>query len=254
VAHPAPPDSLDGIRHEGIRLGRLFVAGYLGYLKLGGLTWDVDPPGVAVTGDVDADERAEGVRVNAVVAVTHDGPVDVIGDDEGQRVSRGAERLLHAGGVEQAEGDVESFAEASVAVVVDFSGVQDDADAELPVQTVGSREAGVVIGQELAERGDGAVQQDGLGGPVDGVDEGEEAVAAVSEPVAMAPVDARRAQRLVEQLVERAAEFGLDRIGAAGGLLDVDGDDGPVPRRAEVLTWPSINKHDFPCTAYDVNG
>ena len=72
-----------------------------------------------MTGDVDADDRAEGVRVDAVVAVTHDGPVDVPGDDQGQRVSCVAEHLLHTGGVEQAEGDVERFAEASVAVVVD---------------------------------------------------------------------------------------------------------------------------------------
>ena len=117
-------------------------------------------------------------------------------------------------------------------VVVDFSGVHDDADAELVVRAAGAREAGVVVGQELAECGHGAVQKDWLGGLVDWVDEREEAVAAVGEPVTMAPVDARRAQRLIEQLVDRAAQFGLDRIGAAGGLLDVDGDDGPVPRQA----------------------
>src|SRR5260370_21496179 len=111
--------------------GCLFVAGYVGYVELGGLVRGVDPSGVAVTGDVDADDRAEGVRVDAVVAVTHDGLVDVTGDDQGQRVSCGAERLLYAWSVEQAEGDVECFAEASVAVVVDFSGVHHDADAEL---------------------------------------------------------------------------------------------------------------------------
>ena len=83
--------------------------------------------------EVDTDEGAEGVRVDAVVAVTHDGPVDVPGDDQGRRVSCVAERLLHTGGVEQAEGDVERFAEASVAVVVDFSRMYDDADAELLV-------------------------------------------------------------------------------------------------------------------------
>jgi stearoyl-CoA desaturase (delta-9 desaturase) len=60
------------------------------------------------------------------------------------------------------------------------------------------------------------------------VDKGEDAVAAVGEPVTMALVDAGRAQRFIEQLIERAAELGLDRIGPAGGLLDVDGDDGPV--------------------------
>ena len=144
-----------------------------------------------MAGDVDADERAEGARVDTVVAVTHDGPVDVPGDDQGQRVSCSAEHFLDAGGVEQAEGDVECFAEAAVAVVVDFSGVHDDADPELLVQPVGTRGVGVVVGQELAECGNGAVEQDWLRGLVDGVDKGEEAVAAVGEPVAMAPVDAR---------------------------------------------------------------
>src|SRR5580700_2140747 len=77
-----------------------------------------------------------------------------------------------------------------VAVVVDFSGVHHGADAELVVRAAGAREAGVVAGQELAECGYGAVQQDWLGDLVDRVDEGEEAVAAVGEPVTMAPVDA----------------------------------------------------------------
>ena len=130
-----------------------------------------------MTCDVDTDERVEGLRVDAVVAVTHDGPVDVIGDDQGHRVSCGAERLLHAGGVEQAEGDIERFAEASVAIVLDFPGVHDDADPELVVPAAGAREAGVVVSQELAECGDGAVEQDGLGCLVDRVDEREEAVA-----------------------------------------------------------------------------
>lgn len=214
----------------GIRLS--FVTGYVGYVELGGFGRGLDPSGVAVAGDVDADERAEGVRVDAVVAVTNDGLVDVAGDDQGQRVSCGTEGFLHAGGVEQAEGDVECFAEASVGVIVDFSGVYHDADAELVVRAAGAREAGVVVGQELAECGYGAVQQDWLGDLVDGVDEGEEPVAAIGEPVAMVPVDARRAQRLAEQVVEGAAELGLNRVGAAGGLLDVDGDDRPVPRQA----------------------
>jgi len=49
------------------------------------------------------------------------------------------------------------------------------------------------------------------------VDEREEAVAAVGEPVTVALADSRRAQCLVEQLVDLAAELGLDRI---GGLVD----------------------------------
>ena len=68
--------------------------------------------------EVDADEGAEGVRVDAVVAMADDGPVDVFGDDQGQRGGCGAESLLHAGGVEEAEGDIEGFAETPVAVVI----------------------------------------------------------------------------------------------------------------------------------------
>jgi hypothetical protein len=148
--------------------------------------------------EVDAYEGAEGVRVDAVVAMTDDGPADVFGDDLGQRGGCGPERLLHAGGVEEAEGDIEGFAEASVAVAADFSGVHDDADAELVARAVGGGEAGVVVGQEVAECRDDLVEQDWLGGLVDRVDEGEKPVAAVGEPVTMASADARRLQRLVE--------------------------------------------------------
>jgi hypothetical protein len=51
----------------------------------------------------------------------------------------------------------------------------------------------------------------------------------VGEPIAMAPSDPRHAQSLVEQIVERAMELGFDGIRAAGGLLDVERDDRPVP-------------------------
>ena len=84
------------------------------------------------------------------------------------------------------------FVEASVVVVVDFSRGHHYADPEPTVRATSTREAGVVVGQELAECVDGLVEQDGLGGLVDRVDEGEEAVATVSEPAAVAQVDARR--------------------------------------------------------------
>jgi tetratricopeptide (TPR) repeat protein len=172
----------------------------------------VDPSGVAVACEVDSDEGAEGVRVDAVIAMADDGPVDVFGDD--QRSGCGAECLLHAGGVEEEEGDIEGFAETSVAVVVDFSGVHDDTHAELAARAVGGREAGVVVGRELAECRDDLVEQDWFGGLVDWVDEGEEAVAAVGEPVTVAPADARRLQR--RELGDRHFEaFGLINLGEA---------------------------------------
>jgi hypothetical protein len=60
------------------------------------------------------------------------------------------------------------------------------------------------------------------------MDEREEAVAPVGEPVPVAGLDSRRAERGVEQRVHRLAEFGLDVIRAAGGALDVEGDDGSL--------------------------
>jgi len=49
--------------------GWLPVGGYFGYLAGGGLAGDVDPAGMAVTGDADLHERVEGVLVDAVVSV-----------------------------------------------------------------------------------------------------------------------------------------------------------------------------------------
>jgi hypothetical protein len=120
-----------------------------------------------------------------------------------QRVGRGLERFLEAWGVEQPEGDVQCLAEAPVGVVVDVAGVHDDTDPQLPVRAVDGRNAGIVFGQQLAEGRHGPVQQERLGGLVNWVYEGEDAVAAVGEPVTMAPADSRREQSLVEEIVER---------------------------------------------------
>jgi hypothetical protein len=60
------------------------------------------------------------------------------------------------------------------------------------------------------------------------MDEREEAVAPVGEPVPVAGLDSRRAQRGVEQRVHRLTEFGLDVIRAAGGALDVERGDGSL--------------------------
>ena len=179
-----------------------------------------------------ADHRPESVPVDAVVPVPHDGPVDVLGDHQDQRVTRGLQRPFDPGRVEQAEGDVERLAEAPVGVVGDLPRVHDDADPQHPLGPAGPREAGVVVGQQPGQGGDGLVQQDRLGRPVHRADEGQDAVAPVDEAVPVAPLDASGAQRRVEQLVHRAAELGLDGIGAARRLLDVERDDGPVMRQA----------------------
>jgi hypothetical protein len=57
--------------------GQLPVAGYFGHLVLVGLPGDVDPAGVAIAGDVHADEGVEGFLVDAVISVADDGPLDV---------------------------------------------------------------------------------------------------------------------------------------------------------------------------------
>ena len=73
------------------------------------------------------------------------------------------------------------------------------------------REAGVVVRQEIAEGGNGAVQQERLGSLVYRVDERQQAVAAVNVPVAMALADSRRVQRRVKELVGLVPEFGFHR-------------------------------------------
>ncbi len=197
----------------------------------------MDPARVAPARDVHPHDRGEGLVVDAVVAVAHDRAVDIARDDQDQRVGRVPQGPLDPGGVEQAEGDVQGLAKAPVGVVVDFSGVDDDPDPQLPLRLAVARQAGVVLGQEPAEQRDDAVQQEGLGGLVDRVDERQDAVAAVDEPVAVPLVDARRAQRSLEQLVGLVPELALDGIRAGGGTLDVQCHDGTVARQVWCLAW-----------------
>jgi len=46
-----------------------------------------DPAGVAVARDLNSDERAEGALVYSAISVADDGPVNVFGDDQGQRIA-----------------------------------------------------------------------------------------------------------------------------------------------------------------------
>jgi hypothetical protein len=78
------------------------------------------------------------------------------------------------------------LAEASVVVVVDVPGVDDDADPQVAVPVAGIGEAGVVAGQKLAEDGDHGVKHQFL---VCRIDEGEQAIASIGEPVAAARAD-----------------------------------------------------------------
>ena len=97
----------------------------------------MDPARVALARDLDAHERMKGVLVDAVVTVAHDGAVDISGDNEDQRVGRLPECSFDGGGVEQPECDIQCLAETPVGVVTDVSGVGDDADPQLPLQSGG---------------------------------------------------------------------------------------------------------------------
>jgi hypothetical protein len=115
---------------------------------------------------------------------------------------------------------------------VDFSRVQDDTDPQLPFWLAVTRKAGVVFGEEPVEEGDRAVQQERLGHLVHRMNEGQDAITAVDEPVVPTLADARRAQRPLEQLVGLIPELSLNGIGAAGRTLDVQRDDRTVMRQA----------------------
>jgi len=64
-----------------------------------------------VAGDLRGDEAAEGRVGGSSGGVAHDRVVDVAGDDEQERAVHRLERGFDAGSVEQAEGDIQRFAE-----------------------------------------------------------------------------------------------------------------------------------------------
>jgi hypothetical protein len=70
----------------------------------------------------------EGATVDLVVAVAHDRAVDLPGDNQDERVGGCLECPFDAGGVEQAESDIQRLAITSVGIIVDLPRMQDDAD------------------------------------------------------------------------------------------------------------------------------
>ena len=100
---------------------------------------------MAVARDLDVAERLERGPVNAVVAVTYDRSVNAPGYNQGQRVGCGSKDLLDARVVKQAERDVQRLSEATVGVVADLSGMDDDANPEL-VRETGPGKTCVVVG------------------------------------------------------------------------------------------------------------
>src|ERR1700678_4448516 len=135
----------------------LSTLGSLHAVPLCGWRRSLDPAMMFVAGDFRRDEASEGRVIDPGEAGAHRPVVDLAGDNEQQRAVRCSEGGFDARGVEQAEGNVQCFAVASVVVVVDFPCVHDGADPELAVSPARSCEGGVVAGQKLAEGRDGLV-------------------------------------------------------------------------------------------------
>ena len=76
-------------------------------------------------------------------------------------------------------------------VVVDLARVHDHADPEPALRADGTRQAGVVVGQEPGELGHYPAQQYRLGYLVDRMDEDEEPVTAIDERVIVTRPDSR---------------------------------------------------------------
>jgi hypothetical protein len=144
------------------------------------LCGNVDPALVLVAGDLRGNEADRAPRPGSRVVKCERG-VDVAGDDKQERTRCRLQFRLDARGIEQPEGGIQRFAEVSVDVVVYVPVVQDDANPELAVSADRMRQAGVVAGQELAEDRDDEVDE---GRFVAKVDQGEQVIAAVGEPVA----------------------------------------------------------------------
>jgi hypothetical protein len=95
--------------------------------------------------------------------MAHDRVVDIPRYDQDERIGRLPEGSFDPGGIEQAERDVECLTEASVGVVMDFAGVHDDADPQLPFLMAETRKAGVVVGEEPVRTGTARFSRRALG-------------------------------------------------------------------------------------------
>src|ERR1043165_3993617 len=124
---------------------------------LGSFCRIADPASVVVAGDLNGDGTA-GCVAGYATGAGRGQVADVAGDDEQHGSACWLECLLDAGGVEQPEGDVQGFAEASVVVVMNIPAVHDGADPEPAVAIIRVGEAGVVAREQPAEGGKGKAQ------------------------------------------------------------------------------------------------
>ena len=81
--------------------GGSLVADYFSHVTLRGLSGNVNPTPVAVSCYLYAGERVKGALVYSVVAMTHDGSVDVSGDNDSERISSRSQCSFDLRGIEQ---------------------------------------------------------------------------------------------------------------------------------------------------------
>ena len=101
-----------------------------------------------------------------------------------------------------------------------------------PHPQLGLGDGGVVLGQQGGQGRDQPADQDGLRHIIVWPDQDQHPVAAIGQLFQMPGTDPGGLERLLQQVVQDAAEFALGRIGALGGAFDVDRDDRAVHRAA----------------------
>jgi len=148
------------------------------------LLGNLDPARVTLARDLYAHERMESLMVDTVIAMADHRAVDILRDNEDQRIGHLPERPFDPGRIEQAERDIQCLAKASIGIVVDFSCVQDDPDPQLPLRLAATRKGGVVFGKEPAEEGDRTVQQERLGHLVNRMEKAEPSLIDLAPSVA----------------------------------------------------------------------
>ncbi|MBV9384129.1 MAG: hypothetical protein JO242_26120 [Streptosporangiaceae bacterium] len=161
------------------------------------------------------------IRALVRIPVTHYSAKYFLGDHKDQRRDGFLQGFFDRSRVQQPECDVEIFAEKTVVILVDLTGVHHGA------QPYGERRldnGSVMLGEQDGESRDEPAEQDGLRHIVVRPYKHEDAVAAVGELVQVLLLDAGRVERAVQQFVQDAPQLGFDRIGAIGGALEIQRD------------------------------
>jgi len=102
----------------------------------------------------------------------------------------------------------------------------------------GQRDAAVVRGEQLGERGYQATEQKRLGKFIGRADEDQDTISPIGERVVVVVIYPGHAQGLHHQPVDKLAELFLDGVGPPGGVLDVNREDAPVHWKRRFPAWP----------------